>query len=141
MIPTLWKTAQEFFREAPRHYFPAGRDESFVSDDGGKTYNRRVRQSVSLFRTRAGTRPCRPSRLPYLRFAEWLTSVLAPCPQMYYNKCAQACLCIHALCRSLTIPLPTLSCALPQLRDRAPLGRRSSLPRRRPLAPRADCAR
>ncbi|TNY19300.1 nucleotide-diphospho-sugar transferase [Rhodotorula diobovata] len=42
VIPTLWKTAQEFFREAPRHYFPAGRDESFVSDDGGKTYNRRM---------------------------------------------------------------------------------------------------
>ncbi|GAA5847286.1 hypothetical protein JCM9279_000222 [Rhodotorula babjevae] len=42
VIPTLWKTATAFMRTAPRHYFPAGRDESFVSDDGGKTYNHRV---------------------------------------------------------------------------------------------------
>jgi len=48
VIPTLWKTATAFMRDAPRHYFPAGRDESFVSDDGGKTYNHRVRRSLFL---------------------------------------------------------------------------------------------
>ncbi|KPV73334.1 glycosyltransferase family 15 protein [Rhodotorula graminis WP1] len=42
VIPTLWQTATAFMRQAPSHYFPAGRDESFVSDDGGKTYNHRV---------------------------------------------------------------------------------------------------
>ncbi|GAA6013073.1 hypothetical protein JCM10207_006162 [Rhodosporidiobolus poonsookiae] len=42
MVPTLWKTTQDFMQRAKGQHpewFPAGTDESFVSDDGGKTYS------------------------------------------------------------------------------------------------------
>ncbi|GAA6057989.1 hypothetical protein JCM3770_004601 [Rhodotorula araucariae] len=62
VVPTLWQTTQQFMRQAPRHYFPEGRDESFVSNDGGKNYNYRmyynnfeiVHRSVDLPPTRPG---------------------------------------------------------------------------------------
>lgn len=48
VIPTLWQTTQQFMQQAPKHYFPEGRDESFVSGDGGKSYNHRVRRGGSF---------------------------------------------------------------------------------------------
>ncbi|GJN94370.1 hypothetical protein Rhopal_007449-T1 [Rhodotorula paludigena] len=39
---TLWSTSMDFMRKAPRNWFPAGRDTSFVSDDGGLSYNWRM---------------------------------------------------------------------------------------------------